>query len=157
MRSHSRYAGILYVTSFHPQQHPNRSIIIIIMGISQHFQRTKATPGDSDTEATMDSTNFSSLLAVNAVLTALSITNVAFINSVIAWSVDQRHNVHSFQIEWSGSVTQLNVEPYSLWVGQCYESNAVACFGLLLGVFGMVTAWRARAGRVCFGHSDYLH
>jgi len=118
------------------------------MAITQHFRRTKKTTSAYTTEPTTRSTNFYSLFASNAVLAALSISNVALINSAAGWSLDQKRNARSFQIEWSGSATPLNVEPKRLWVGQVYASDAAGCYGLLLAVFGMFTAWRARnAGR----------
>lgn len=84
------------------------------------------------------------LFASNAILSALSITNLALISSMVAWLLDQKHNVHSYRIDWPGNTVQLNVEPKNLWVDQGHESNGVAGYGFFLGIFGMITAWRMR-------------
>lgn len=80
----------------------------------------------------------------NFVLSALSITNLALISSMVAWLLDQKHNVHSFLISWPGNDVALNIEPKNLWVDQGHESNGVAGYGFFLGIFGMITAWRLR-------------
>lgn len=68
---------------------------------------------------------------------------------MVAWLLDQKHNIHSFQIDWPASSFALNVEPEHLWTNHGHESNGVAGYGFFLGLFGMITAWRLRkAGRV---------
>lgn len=84
-----------------------------------------------------------------AMLSALSIAELGLISSMVGWLLDQKHHVHSFQIDWPASSFALNVEPEHLWVNQGHESNGVAGYGFFLGLFGMLTAWRLRkAGRV---------
>ncbi|KAH9880982.1 hypothetical protein J1614_001475 [Plenodomus biglobosus] len=126
-----------------PQQ-PRRAVI---MGIPQHFQRTRPTSSASSLSSTKPakaSTNFWPLFSISALLSTLSMINVALISSMVAWLREQRHNVHSFQIGWSGKLTPLNVEPKHLWVAHGHESNVAAAYGFVLGIFGMMTAWRMR-------------
>jgi hypothetical protein len=83
------------------------------------------------------------------VLSALSITNLALISSMVAWLLEQKNEVHDYQVNWPSNLTPLNVEPKNIWADQGYESNGVSGYGCFLGIFGMITAWRMRkAGRV---------
>lgn len=118
------------------------------MGIAQHLRR--ATPASHTTTTTTTTQGFWPLFASNAVLAALSITNLALISSMVAWLLEQKHNVRGFEIDWPGNTVRLNVLPKNLWVNQGHESLGVAVYGSVLGIFGVVTAWRLRrAGRVC--------
>ncbi|KAH7377680.1 hypothetical protein BKA66DRAFT_513521 [Pyrenochaeta sp. MPI-SDFR-AT-0127] len=112
------------------------------MGFAQYFQRT--TPTSHTMNTSRNPTGVWPLFASNAVLTVLSLTNLALISSMVAWLLDQKHNVRSYRIEWPGNTAQLNVEPRNLWVDQGHESNGAAVYGFLLGIFGMITAWRLR-------------
>ncbi|CBX96038.1 hypothetical protein IAQ61_004863 [Plenodomus lingam] len=114
------------------------------MGNSQHLQHTRSTSSASSTIPVRASTYSWPLFAINGLLSTLSIINLGLISSTIAWLLEQRHGVHSFQIGWSGRSTPLNVEPKNLWVAHNYESIAAAGYGLLVGIFGMITAWRMR-------------
>ncbi|KAF2847393.1 hypothetical protein T440DRAFT_492007 [Plenodomus tracheiphilus IPT5] len=114
------------------------------MAITQHLHRTRPTSSASSTRPTQTSIHFWPLFASNALLSALSIINLALISSMVAWLLDQKHNVHSFEIGWSGSSVALNVEPENLWVDHGHESNGAAGYGFFLGIFGMITAWRMR-------------
>ncbi|KAF1943701.1 hypothetical protein EJ02DRAFT_443207 [Clathrospora elynae] len=84
------------------------------------------------------------LFASCFLLSALSITNLALISSMVAWLLEQKHNVHTLQIDWPGNTTPLNVEPKDMWTDQGHESNGVAGYGFFLGIFGMMTAFRIR-------------
>lgn len=69
---------------------------------------------------------------------------------MVGWLLEQKHHVHSFEIDWPANTAQLNVLPKNILVDQGHESNGVAGYGFFLGIFGMITAWRLRkAGRVC--------
>jgi len=63
---------------------------------------------------------------------------------MVAFLLDQKHNVHSYLINWPGDPVPLNVLPENLWLNQGHESNGVAGYGFFLGIFGMITAWRMR-------------
>jgi hypothetical protein len=84
------------------------------------------------------------LFISSALLCALSITVFGLISSMVAWLLDQKHQVHVYHVNWPGNPTQINVEPKKLWTDQGHESNGVAVYGFFLGVLGMVTAWRTR-------------
>lgn len=118
------------------------------MGLAQYFHRS--APVLHTTTTSKDTALFWPFLVSNAVLSALSITNLGLISSMVAWLLEQKHNVHNFVIDWPGLQFDLNVEPKNLWVDQGHESNGVAGYGFFLGIFGMITAWRYRkAARVC--------
>jgi hypothetical protein len=118
------------------------------MGITQYFHR--ATPASSTTSprTTAASSLFWPLLISNFVLSALSIANLGLISSMVGWLLDQKHNVHTFRIDWPGNAFDLNVEPANLWVDQGHTSNGVAGYGFFLGLFGMFVAWRTRRSTV---------
>ncbi|KAH7065677.1 hypothetical protein BKA63DRAFT_161959 [Paraphoma chrysanthemicola] len=114
------------------------------MGIAQSFHRT--APAQSAPHSTSTSRNslFWPLLISNFVLSALSIANLGLISSMVGFLLDQKHNVHSYQVDYEGGPFNLNVEPANLWVDQGHESNGVAGYGFFLGLFGMFVAWRTR-------------
>jgi hypothetical protein len=117
------------------------------MGLAQYFHRSAPV---SHTTTHKDTTLFWPFFVSNFILSALSITNLGLISSMVGWLLDQKHNVHSYTIDWPGNQFNLNVEPENLWVDQGHESNGVAGYGFFLGIFGMITAWRyRRAARVC--------
>ncbi|KAJ4375968.1 hypothetical protein N0V83_001248 [Neocucurbitaria cava] len=67
---------------------------------------------------------------------------------MVGFLLEQKHHVHSFEIDWPANTAQLNVLPKNIWLDQGHESNGVAGYGFFLGIFGMITAWRLRkAGR----------
>ncbi|KAF2027191.1 hypothetical protein EK21DRAFT_72579 [Setomelanomma holmii] len=114
------------------------------MGIAQYFHR--AAPAQASTISRSTSTNslFWPLLISNVVLSALSIANLGLISSMVGWLLDQKHNVHSYRIDYEGGPFNLNVEPAHMWADQGHESNGVAGYGFFLGLFGMFVAWRVR-------------
>ncbi|KAI8938495.1 hypothetical protein NX059_004385 [Plenodomus lindquistii] len=114
------------------------------MGLTQHSQQTRSISRASSDKAPKPSATFWPLFAINALLSALSIANLALISSMVAWLLDQKHNVQIFQVGWSGRSIPLNVEPKNLWVDHGHESNGAAGYGFFLGIFGMITAWRMR-------------
>jgi hypothetical protein len=85
---------------------------------------------------------FLPLLLSNALLSALSISNLGLISSMVGFLLDQKHHVGTYKIEWPGNTVQLPVEPVHLWTDQGHESNGVAGYGFFLGLFGMYVAWR---------------
>jgi hypothetical protein len=72
---------------------------------------------------------------------------------MVAWLLKQKHEVHTYQVNWPGNLTPLQVEPKNMWVDQGHESNGVSGYGFFIGIFGMITAWRLRKGRVRCMHS----
>jgi hypothetical protein len=117
------------------------------MGITQHFRR--ATPASPRSTSTPRGPPCWPLFASSFVLSALSITNLALISSMVAWLLKQKHEVHTYQVDWPGNLTPLQVEPQNMWVDQGHESNGVSGYGFFLGIFGMITAWRLhKTGRV---------
>ncbi|KAL6711581.1 hypothetical protein ACN47E_004515 [Coniothyrium glycines] len=116
------------------------------MGFTQYFHQT--SPIARSTSTKPRNALFLPLFLSNGILSALSITNLGLISSMVGWLLDQKHNVHSFEIAWPASSFALNVEPKNLWADQGHASNGVAGYGFFLGIFGMITAWRLRkAGR----------
>lgn len=117
-----------------------------MMGITQHFQRKMPTTMAAGHRTV--SKSFWPLFASNFVLSALSITNLGLISSMVGFLLNQKHNVRSYKIDFQSSSFQLNVEPAHLWVDQGHESNGVAGYGFFLGLFGMFVAWRVRKSTV---------
>jgi hypothetical protein len=102
--------------------------------------------GSSNRSAT--SSLFWPVLISNFVLSALSISNLGLISSMVGWLLDQKHNVHHYLINAPGTPFFLNFEPAHLWVDQGHTSNGVAGYGFFLGLFGMIVAWRIRKATV---------
>lgn len=115
--------------------------LLLTMGASQQVHHTSAMPmtGSSSTHSF-----FLPIFVFGALLSALSIAELGLISSMVAWLLDQKHNVHTFQIDWPASSFALNVLPQHLWTDHGHESNGVAGYGFFLGLFGMLTAWRLR-------------
>jgi hypothetical protein len=88
------------------------------------------------------------ILTSNFVLSALSISNLGLISSMVGWLLDQKHNVHHYLINAPGLPFFLNFEPAHLWVDQGHTSNGVAGYGFFLGLFGVIVAWRIRKASV---------
>jgi hypothetical protein len=89
---------------------------------------------------------FWQLFVSNLLLSALSITNLGLISSMVGFLHDQKDNVHSYEVAWPEGTVKLNVEPARLWTDQGHASNGVAGYGFFLGLFGMYVAWRQRRG-----------
>jgi hypothetical protein len=87
---------------------------------------------------------FLPIFASNALLSALSISNLGLISSMVGFLHDQKDHVGAYQVNWPGNTVQLKVEPKHLWVDQGHESNGVAGYGFFLGLFGLYVAWRQR-------------
>ncbi|ORY18135.1 hypothetical protein BCR34DRAFT_473825 [Clohesyomyces aquaticus] len=85
-----------------------------------------------------------SLFLSNALLSAISIANLGLISSMVGFLHDQKDNVGTYQVNWSGNTVQLKVEPKHLWTDQGHTSNGVAGYGFFLGLFGLYVAWRQR-------------
>ena len=117
------------------------------MGISQYWHSTRPAATHT-TRTNAISTLFWPLFASNFLLSALSIANLGLISSMVAFLLDQKHNVHSYRIDWPGATFNLTVEPAHMWTDQGHESNGVAGYGFFLGLFGMFTAWRVRKSTV---------
>ncbi|KAF2019824.1 hypothetical protein BU24DRAFT_448231 [Aaosphaeria arxii CBS 175.79] len=100
----------------------------------------------------------------NFVLSALSITNLGLISSMVGFLHGQKNHVHNYQVNWPGQPSsQLFVEPKNLWVDQGHTSNGAAGYGFFLGLYGLFVAWwlRRRQSTVHFdilsntGHHTY--
>lgn len=85
-----------------------------------------------------------SIFLSNALLSALSISNLGLISSMVGFLHDQKDHVGTYQVNWPGNTVQLKVEPEHLWTDQGHESNGVAGYGFFLGLFGLFVAWRQR-------------
>jgi hypothetical protein len=118
------------------------------MGITQYFRRTKPVSITSDARTTPASSLFWPLFASNFILSALSIANLGLISSMVGFLLDQKHNVHSYRINWPATAFDLNVEPAHMWTDQGHTSNGVAGYGFFLGLLGMFIAWRVRRSAV---------
>ncbi|KAF2251630.1 hypothetical protein BU26DRAFT_529053 [Trematosphaeria pertusa] len=80
----------------------------------------------------------------SALLSALSISNLGLISSMVGFLHKQKDDIGTYQINWPGNTVQLVVEPQHLWVDQGHTSNGVAGYGFFLGLFGLYVAWRQR-------------
>jgi hypothetical protein len=118
------------------------------MGITKHFQRSSPASSTQDAPRNPASSLFWPILVSNIVLSALSIANLGLISAMVAFLLDQKHNVHHYLISSPGLPFFLNVEPAHLWVDQGHTSNGVAGYGFFLGMFGMSVAWRTRKATV---------
>jgi hypothetical protein len=127
------------------------------MGITQYLQQTRPASSTSNTSTTLASLFFWPLFATNFVLSALSIANLGLISSMIAFLLDQKHNVHGYHINWPATTFDLNCEPAQLWIDQAHTSNGVAGYGFFLGIFGMVVAWRLRKSVVRHLRVEFRH
>lgn len=116
------------------------------MGVTKYFERTPSTsPMPSDQPSAR---LFWPVFASSLVLSALSIANLGLLGSSVAWMLDQKHNVHSYRIAWPGAPFDLNVQPAHFWTDHAHESSGVAGYGILVGLFGMITAWRMKSNAV---------
>jgi hypothetical protein len=79
----------------------------------------------------------------SALLSAVSISELGLISSMVGFLHDQKDNVHTYKINWTPTV-QLAVEPKHLWTDQGHTSNGVAGYGFFLGLFGLFVAWKVR-------------
>jgi hypothetical protein len=83
----------------------------------------------------------------SALLSAISISELGLISSMVGFLHDQKDNVHTYKINWTHNTVQLVVEPKHLWTDQGHTSNGVAGYGFFLGLFGLFVAWKARKGQ----------
>ncbi|KAJ4290269.1 hypothetical protein N0V90_010484 [Kalmusia sp. IMI 367209] len=92
---------------------------------------------------------FWSMFVSNFVLSALSITNLGLISSMVGFILHQKDHVVTYQVNWPGNTVQLATHPKNLWVNQGHESNGVAGYGFFLGLIAMYIAYRQkhRAGK----------
>jgi hypothetical protein len=114
------------------------------MGIAQYFQRSRPVSSTSNNRTNLASSLFWPLFAPNCILSALSIANLGLISSMVAFLLDQKHNVHAYRINWPATTFDLNCEPAQMWTDQGHTSNGVAGYGFFLGIFGMIVASRLR-------------
>lgn len=83
-----------------------------------------------------------SVFISNAVLSALSISNLGLISSMVGFLHHEKDHVKAYEVAWPGNTIQLAVEPKHLWTDQGHESNGVAGYGFFLGLYGLFVAWR---------------
>lgn len=83
-----------------------------------------------------------SIFVSNAVLSALSISNLGLISSMVGFLHHEKDHVGAYEIAWPGNTVQLAVEPQHLWTDQGHVSNGVAGYGFFLGLYGLFVAWR---------------
>ncbi|OCK73365.1 hypothetical protein K432DRAFT_430627 [Lepidopterella palustris CBS 459.81] len=79
-----------------------------------------------------------------ALLSALSITNLGLITSMVSFLHIQKYDVKTYQVNWPDNQLRLTVLPQHIWLDQGHTSNGVAGYGFFLGLFGMFVAWRQR-------------
>lgn len=77
-------------------------------------------------------------------LSAISITEVGLVSSMVGFLHDQRDNVKTYTVNWPDSTIVLNALPAHLLVNQGHETNGAAGYGFVLGLFGLWVAWRQR-------------
>ncbi|KAF2438429.1 hypothetical protein P171DRAFT_458593 [Karstenula rhodostoma CBS 690.94] len=87
---------------------------------------------------------FWSMFASNLCLSALSITNLGLISSMVGFILQQKNEIVTYQVNWPGRTVQLVTHPAHLWVDQGHESNGVAGYGFFLGLIAMYVALRQR-------------
>lgn len=150
-----RFADV-HITIFDP---PDFSSAITFNIIS--FRRPKESPTATfrllSRERKSTASNHAGIMAFlpiflsSALLSALSISNLGLISSMVGFLHKQKDDIGTYQINWPGNTVQLVVEPQHLWVDQGHTSNGVAGYGFFLGLFGLYVAWRQRKrqGRVC--------
>lgn len=112
---------------------------------------------------------FLGILISNALLSALSITNLGLISSMVGFLLDQKRtlpnktfsspfahpsladHVIKYTVHWPNHTVQLRVLPEHLWTDQGHVSNGVAGYGFFLGLFGVLVAFRQRSRRAKVG------
>jgi len=77
-------------------------------------------------------------------LSALSITNLGLISTMVAFLHIQKTQVKSYVINWPGGPFKLEALPEHLWLDQGHTSNGVAGYGFFLGLLGLFVAFRQR-------------
>jgi hypothetical protein len=84
-------------------------------------------------------------------LSAISITEVGLVSSMVGFLHDQRDNIKTYTVNWPDSTIVLNALPAHLLVNQGHETNGAAGYGFVLGLFGLWVARRQRRrdGNVC--------
>lgn len=87
---------------------------------------------------------FLSIFLSSALLSALSISNLGLISSMVGFLHDQKDNVGTYKVNWPGKTVELKVEPLNLWTDHGHTSNGVAGYGFFLGLWGLYVAWRQR-------------
>ncbi|KAF2660282.1 hypothetical protein K491DRAFT_77259 [Lophiostoma macrostomum CBS 122681] len=87
---------------------------------------------------------FLTIFLSSALLSALSITNLGLISSMVGFLHDQKDNTHYYQINWPGNTVWLGTEPKHLLTDQGHTSNGSAGYGFFLGLWGLYVAWRQR-------------
>ena len=80
----------------------------------------------------------------NALLSALSITNLGLISSMVGFLHHEKDHVGTYRVDWPDNTVHLKVLPEHLWVDQGHTSNGVAGYGFFLGLFGLYVAWRQK-------------
>lgn len=79
-----------------------------------------------------------------SLLSALSISNLSMISSMVAFLHIQKTQVETYVINWPGGPFDLAALPKNLWLNQGHVSNGVAGYGFFLGLLGLYVAWRQR-------------
>lgn len=95
------------------------------------------------TAITANTMGFLIIFLSSALLSALSISNLGLISSMVGFLHHEKDHVGTYQVDWSTPV-QLKVEPKHLWTDQGHTSNGVAGYGFFLGLFGLFVAWKQR-------------
>ncbi|KAK7192074.1 hypothetical protein PSPO01_01646 [Paraphaeosphaeria sporulosa] len=80
----------------------------------------------------------------NFCLSALSITNLGLISSMVGFILHQKNEIVTYQVNWPEETVQLVTHPANLWTDQGHMSNGVAGYGFFLGLIAMYVACRQR-------------
>lgn len=89
------------------------------------------------------------------VLSALSITNLGLISSMVGFLHQQKAGVKTYAVDWPNNNIDMKTLPAHIWLDQGHTSNGVAGYGFFLGLLGMFIAFRYQKGKVDKTH--YLH
>lgn len=81
------------------------------------------------------------------VLSALSITNLGLISSMVGFLHVQKYGP-GYEVDWPTDTIQMKALPAKIWLDQGHTSNGVAGYGFFLGLLGMFIAFRYKKGKV---------
>lgn len=89
-----------------------------------------------------------SLFVSQFVLSALSITNLGLISSMVGFLHKQKAIVKTYDVNWPNNPIEMKTLPAHIWLDQGHTSNGVAGYGFFLGLLGMFIAFKYKKGKV---------
>lgn len=81
------------------------------------------------------------------VLSALSITNLGLISSMVGFLHQQKAGVKTYIVNWPSNHIEIKTLPAHIWLDQGHTSNGVAGYGFFLGLLGMFIAFKYQKGK----------